>query len=79
MTEHDIEDVSTMLEGDQVRNLNNALITTFNSDGEIYHQADYGHYDTNGNEKHLDFKTKKNSSEIINSEKDNLEEIKETL
>ena len=79
MTEHDIEDVSTMLENDQVRNLNNGLITTFTGDGEIYHQADYGHYESNQTGKHLDFKTKKDKSEILNTEIDNLEEIKESF
>lgn len=38
MTEHDIETVSTMLEGSQLRNLENGLLTTYNSDHEIYNQ-----------------------------------------
>lgn len=79
MTEHDIEDVSTMLENSQVRNLNNGLITTFNNDGDIYHQADFG---TNANQEtgqYVDFKIKKDKSSIIVSEKDNLEYVKEAL
>lgn len=41
MVEHDIETVSTMLENDQIRSLDNGIVTTYNSDGEIYHQAEY--------------------------------------
>ena len=40
MVEHDIETVSTMLEGSQVRDLDNGLITTFNSEDEIYSQSE---------------------------------------
>lgn len=40
MVEHDIETVSTMLEGSQVRDLDNGLITTFNNDNEIYSQSE---------------------------------------
>ena len=39
LTEHDADTISTMLEGDQVFNHEKGLITTFNQDGEIYHQA----------------------------------------
>jgi len=38
MVEHDIETVSVMLEGEQVRNLDNGRVTTYNFDGEPYHQ-----------------------------------------
>lgn len=41
LTDHDIETVSTMLEGSQVRDLENGLITTFDSDNEIYAQSEY--------------------------------------
>lgn len=41
MVEHDIETITTMLEGDQIRDLDNATITTYNKDKEIYHQAEY--------------------------------------
>lgn len=57
LTEHDIETLSTMLEGDQIRNLDKGLITTFNSDGEIYHQASYGNIVTkDGDGLNHDFK-----------------------
>ena len=40
MVEHDIETVSTMLEGSQLRNLDNGLITTYNENDEIYSQSE---------------------------------------
>lgn len=79
MTEHDIEDVSTMLEGAQLRNLDNALITTFNKDGDIYYQAEYGHSVDTSNGIHSDWKTPKGNNEIINEEKDRMERIEESL
>lgn len=41
MVDHDIETVSTMLEGSQLRDLDNGLVTTFNSDNEIYTQHEH--------------------------------------
>ena len=41
MVEHDAETLTYMLEGDQVRDRDNGVITTYNSKHEIYHQADY--------------------------------------
>ena len=40
MVDHDIDTVSTMLEGSQLRDLENGLITTFNDNGEIYNQQE---------------------------------------
>lgn len=40
MVEHDIETVSTMLEGSQLRNIDNGTITTFNDNNEIYSQSE---------------------------------------
>lgn len=42
MVEHDEETISTMLEGDQIRNLEKGTITTFTESGGIYHQSRYG-------------------------------------
>lgn len=42
MVDHDIESISTMLEGSQLRDLENGLVTTFNGDNEIY--AQHEHY-----------------------------------
>lgn len=41
ITDHDIETVSYMLEGEQVRNFENGRVTTYNFDGEIYKQMEY--------------------------------------
>lgn len=41
MAEHDFDTISTMLENNQIRSLDNGLITTYNDDNEIYHQAEY--------------------------------------
>ena len=79
MVEHDVQDVVTMLEGDQIRNLDNALITTFTKDGEIYHQAEYGNVLDTADGTHTDFKFKKDSISIVTSEKDKKDRIKEQL
>lgn len=41
MVEHDADTISYMIEGDQVNDKDNAIITTYNDDHEIYHQSDY--------------------------------------
>lgn len=41
MVEHDIETLTTMIEGDQIRDLDNGLITTYNENKEIYRQHEY--------------------------------------
>lgn len=41
ITDHDIETLSVMLEGEQVRNLENGRLTTYNFNGEIYKQFEY--------------------------------------
>ena len=41
MVEHDADTLTYMVEGDQVRNRDNAIITTFNDEHEIYKQQDY--------------------------------------
>lgn len=41
MVDHDIETVSTMLEGSQLRDLDNGLVTTFNTNNEIYMQHEH--------------------------------------
>lgn len=79
MVEHDIEDVSTMLEGSQIRNLNAGLITTFNKDGDIYYQAEYGDTIDTQTGIHSDWKNKKNSSNILNQEKDRMDQILESF
>jgi hypothetical protein len=41
MVTHDFDTLSYMLEGDQVVDKDNAIITTYNDKNEIYHQSDY--------------------------------------
>lgn len=40
LVDHDIETLSYMLEGDQVSDRDNGIITTYNENHEIYHQSD---------------------------------------
>ena len=41
MVDKDIENIATMLEGSQLRSLDNGLVTTFNENNEIYHQSEH--------------------------------------
>ncbi len=41
MVDHDADTITYMLEGDQIRNRDKAIITTYNDDHEIYLQQDY--------------------------------------
>ena len=41
MVEHDEETLSVLIAGNQIRNLDNGLITTYNFDNEIYRQHEY--------------------------------------
>jgi len=41
MVNHDADTISYMLEGDVVNDRDNATITTYNDNNEIYHQSDY--------------------------------------
>lgn len=56
MVEHDIETISTMLEGDQLRNLETNTISTFDKDGGIYHQVACGTITDPDTNKAHDFK-----------------------
>lgn len=69
---HDDETIAYMLEGDQLIDKDNAIITTFNNRGEIYHQSEYGVYkDSYGNPL---YEFKKNKSNIDFTQNiDNLE------
>lgn len=59
MVEHDSETISYMLEGNQLIDKDNALITTFNKYGEIYHQSEYGAYKDEYGNPLYEFKKKK--------------------
>ena len=41
LTTHDFDTLSYMLEGSQLRDLDNGLVTTFNDRNEIFHQAEH--------------------------------------
>jgi hypothetical protein len=41
LVDHDADTISTMLEGSQLRSLENGLVTTFNDDNEIYNQSEH--------------------------------------
>ena len=51
MADHDFETVSYMLEGEQLRNLENGRVSTYNFDGEIYKQFEYSTVKDNYNKK----------------------------
>lgn len=78
LVEHDAETISTMLEGDQIRNLDSGLITTFNKDGEIYHQASYGHVVNKGTGLNADYKLN-HTDDIYTTESDKMKEIKNNI
>ena len=79
MVEHDAETISTMLEGDQLRNLDMGTITTFNKDGGIYHQARYGNAVNPDDNEHYDFKVSQGDSEIMYNEEESLKNIKDKI
>lgn len=41
LVDHDADTISTMLEGSQMRDLENGLVTTFNENNEIYNQSEH--------------------------------------
>ena len=41
MTKHDLNTLSYMLEGSQLRDLDNGIVTTFDSNNQIYHQSEH--------------------------------------
>lgn len=75
MVSHDADTISTMLEGSQLRDLDHGIITTFDSEGNIYHQAAYGNITNPDTGMNVDFKIKYDDM-FIKTEQDNLDEIK---
>lgn len=53
IADHDIETVSYMLEGEQLRNLENGRVSNYNFDGEIYKQFEYATVKDNYNKKNI--------------------------
>lgn len=41
LVDHDADTITTLLEGDQIRDLDHGIITTYNDDKEIYRQHEY--------------------------------------
>lgn len=76
ITDKDFNTITTILEGDQIRNLDAGLITTFNDNGEIYNQSMYAnisnktdgiHHDVKiNNEDIIDFNEQSNYEKILN-------------
>jgi hypothetical protein len=76
ITDKDFNTITTILEGDQIRNLDGGLITTFNENGEIYHQSMYAnvtnkvdgiHHDVKiSNDNVIDFNEQSNYEKILN-------------
>ena len=64
MVEHDIETVTTMLEGSQLRDLDNGLITTYNKNNEIYSQSEVYSLKDEYTSKPM-FEVKKNKNDVI--------------
>ena len=78
MVEYDESTIATMLEGAQIRDLDHGIITTFDKDGNIYHQASYGNITNVSRGLHADFKIPYDGN-YIKSEEDKLTEIKEQV
>ncbi len=48
MTDHDMDTMAYMLEGSQLRDLDNGLVTTFDENNQIYHQSEHYTLKENG-------------------------------
>lgn len=48
MTDHDLDTMAYMLEGSQLRDLDNGLVTTFDENNQIYHQSEHYTLKDNG-------------------------------
>ena len=64
MVDHDADTISTMLEGDQIRDLDNGLITTYDENKQIYKQHEYYTLKSKNGTPMFDVKTLKSPSEI---------------
>ena len=64
MVDHDADTISTMLEGDQIRDLDNGLITTYDKDKQIYKQHEYYTLKSKNGTPLFDVKALKSPSEM---------------
>ena len=78
MVDHDMETMATMLEGDQIRNLDLGVISTFNSEGGLYHQAQTGRLTDSDLSLNHDFRLN-NTTSINSDEVDRYNDIKESI
>jgi hypothetical protein len=78
IVDHDIETISTMLEGDQSRNMDSGLITTYTKDGGIYHQANLLTVVNSDEGINHDVKIT-NKDSVVSSEADKFENIKNNI
>ena len=67
LVEHDDETLTYMIEGNQLIDKDNALITTFNKNGEIYHQSEYGAYKDSYGKPLYEFKLNKDNIDFSQS------------
>lgn len=72
MVEHDEETITYMLEGNQLIDKDKSLVTTFNKQGEIYHQSEFGAYKDKYGNPLYEFKKQKDNIDF-NQSLDNLE------
>lgn len=78
MVDNDIDTIYNLMAGDQIRDLNNGLITTFDDNGNIIHQASYGNIINSTENINHDFKIVNN--DIISYEQeDDLKKIKQNI
>lgn len=78
IVDNDIDTIATLINGDQLRNLDKALITTFDEDGGILSQSSYGNVVNANNGVNHDYRVH-NENAIDFDEIDKLREIKERL
>lgn len=78
VAEHDLNTLSTMLEGRQIRNLDRGIITTFDENGGIYHQAVYGNITNPDEGINHDFKFPRKNN-LVMEEQRNLKKIEDNI
>ena len=64
MVDHDFDTISTMLQGDQIRDLDNGLITTYDENKQIYSQHEFYTLKSKNGTPLFDVKRRREASEI---------------
>ena len=78
MVDHDIDTVYNLMSNDQIRDLDNGLITTFDDNGNIIHQAMYGNITNSSEGINHDFKIINKDITSFDQESD-LQKIKQNI